>query len=280
MRWLQVAGLWAWLLWTAVGWGQMVYHDLPYGPHPLQRLNLYVPVFSVPRPRPVMIYVHGGAWRFGDKSHVDYKDEAFLRAGYLFVSINYRLAPEGTWREMASDVAAAVAWVVQHIEDYGGDPQRVFLMGHSAGAHLATLVATDPTYLQEVGLGLNTLRAVVALDTRAYDLEALARLAGGLPPAYRSIFGDDPREWRAASPISYVVPGRAIPPMAVVWSRGQYRAKLSGHFIEALQQAGIEVLLVDASYYTHRSLNKRFGTQGDPVAEAILPWLRQFWRLD
>ncbi len=262
------------------GWvqGQIILKDLPYVPggSPLQKLDLYLPEVSPPAPLPVMMYVHGGAWQAGDKSHVGYKDDAFLSDGYIFVSVNYRLAPEVTWREMAGDIASAIAWVRQHIAEYGGDPSRIFLMGHSAGAHLVTLVATDETYLEQVGLSLGAIAAVVSLDTRAYDLVAFAKLAQGLPPLYQTVFGQDPEEWRAASPITYVTLGKPIPPMAVVWSRGPYRAKLSGRFVEALELVGNAVLPVDASFRTHRSLNRLFGAPGDPVAQTILPWLRQF----
>ena len=91
-----------------------------------------------------------------------YKPTLFTQAGYCFVSINYRLSPRPASNDPArikfpvheQDVASAIAWVHDHIKDYGGDPTRIALAGHSAGAQLAALVSTDPKYLQAHGLGL------------------------------------------------------------------------------------------------------------------------------
>lgn len=167
----------------------------------LQTLDIYTPPTVGKEPHAVMIYVHGGAWTAGDKSRVHLKDDFFTHQGWVFISVNYRLYPQVAWQEMAQDVANAIAWVHGHISVYGGDAQRIFLMGHSAGAHLVSLVATDERYLQAAGLSLEVLRGVLALDTRAYDIPSLAQADGELPRVYAQIFGSDPQVWQAASPI-------------------------------------------------------------------------------
>ena len=258
-----------------------VEQDVPYaeGENPAQRLDIYYPPESAPAPWPVMIFVHGGGWTRGDKRRVDFKDDVFTQNGYIFISVNYRLAPEATWREMAQDVASAVAWVKANIAARGGDPTRIFLMGHSAGAHLVSLVATDETYLQNVGLGLQALSGAVSLDTRAYDIPALAGADGSLPRVYAKIFGDDPRDWQEASPITHVAPGKGIPPMALAWSKGMAgdnaaaREAVARAFAEALQQAGVPVVLVDGSTKTHTEINRQFGQPGDTLTLEVLDWL-------
>ena len=100
---------------------------------------------------PVVIWIHGGAWQAGDKASVQLKPKAFNEQGYVLVSINYRFHPEVTYKEQAGDIARAIHWVHDHARDHGGDPSRVFLMGHSAGAHLAALVGADSRYLKNEG---------------------------------------------------------------------------------------------------------------------------------
>ena len=96
-----------------------------------------------------MIWVHGGAWQIGDKAQVQAKPKAFNERGYVLVSVNYRFHPAVTYKEQAGDIAQAIRWVNDHAREHGGDPGRVFLMGHSAGAHLAALVGTDGRYLEK-----------------------------------------------------------------------------------------------------------------------------------
>ena len=112
---------------------------LPTVDRPAERhgsVDLYLPDAS--GPRPAVVYVHGGEWTKGDKAEVSFKPKFFTENGVVFVSTNYRLFPAAKHPAHASDVAAAVRWTVDHIAEYGGDPKKVVLMGHSAGCHLVT----------------------------------------------------------------------------------------------------------------------------------------------
>jgi len=186
---------------------------------------------------PVVIFVHGGGWFRGDKSNVDAKPAGFNARGFVFVSVNYRLIPEVDVTRQMQDVARAVAWVKQNIRQYGGDLSRMFLMGHSAGGHLVSLLGTDESYLRAEGLSLADIRGVVSLDTQAYDIY---KLMSNLPPAggevYREAFGDDPEFWKAMSPQRHVKADKNIPPFAVVYTSGkESRATLSKEFFASLQ---------------------------------------------
>jgi arylformamidase len=235
-------------------------------------LDIYTPGGSG---NPVMIYVHGGGWTVGDKKNVDRKPEVFNTAGYVFISINYRMLPEADVVTQAQDVSHAVAWVVAHAPEFGGDAQRIFLMGHSAGCHLVSLVGTDGSYLEAEGLSLSMIKGVVALDTQAYDVASLMsdpRAADA--QTYQNAFGSDPEYWKKVSPITYVAPDRGIPPFIVAYSgNGINRGPASEAFVQALKAAGITVELVPAPEKTHAQINQQFGEPGNAVTQAVMEFL-------
>jgi acetyl esterase/lipase len=206
---------------------------------------------------------------------VQEKPAAFNAAGYLFVSINYRLLPEADVPTQAGDVAEAIAWVHEHATEYGGNPQQIFLMGHSAGAHLVALVGSDPSYLEKVGLTLSVLHGVVALDTRAYDVPAVMNDLTGLEaPIYRQAFGSDPAFWERVSPVHYVKVGNGIPPFLVAYSvQGSDPPGIAESFVKALKEAGITAELLPAPEKTHAEINRQFGEPGDAVTQAVLAFL-------
>ena len=125
---------------------------------------MYIPAAAAGLP--VLMYVHGGGWSSGDKDAVGAKAAYFTAHGFVFVSINYRLIPAAWPAQQAADVAAAVAWVKENIGAYGGDGRRLFMLGHSAGAHFTALVVSDESYLREVGLGGAALRGVILLEAQ------------------------------------------------------------------------------------------------------------------
>ena len=147
-----------------------VFKDIPYlqeaGVAPnLLSLDIYTPASY--GAYPVIVMVHGGSWRSGDKDTSEVsgtKSQFFTNNGFVFVSINYRLSPVVIYPEQVEDVAAALAWVYQHISGYGGDPGQLYVMGHSAGGQLAALVATDQRYLAIYDMKPGDLSGVILLD--------------------------------------------------------------------------------------------------------------------
>jgi arylformamidase len=134
--------------------------ELSYGKDPLQKLDYWKPVKAG---SPLVIFVHGGGWKRGDKQNATGKEKSkhYLQQGYAFASINYRLVPAATVEQQAQDVANAIAHLISRAESLGFDGKRVVLMGHSAGAHLSALVGTDMKYL-------NTGRAGAKVATRCH----------------------------------------------------------------------------------------------------------------
>jgi arylformamidase len=224
---------------------------------------------------PVMIYVHGGGWHGGSKLDVDSKPAAYNAHGFVFVSIDYRVIPEVTVAVEADDVARAIRWVRDNITQYGGDPTRIFLTGHSSGAHLVSLVGTDGRYLEGVGLTLANLRGVVAIDTQAYDVRALMEIIDRPTSGpFFDAFGSDPADWDRLSPTAYVTSGRSIPPFFVAYSgHGGVFPEISLAFVAALEGAGIPVQLLPVTEKTHSQINREFGREGDRVSKAVFEWL-------
>jgi acetyl esterase/lipase len=241
----------------------------------LLSLDLYAPKGA--QKAPVVLYVHGGSWNAGDKRVVAHLPEFFAGAGWVLGSVNYRLAPQAQHPAMVQDVAAAVAWVHDNIALYGGDPEQIYLIGHSAGAHLAALLGTDTRRLADLGQQQSILRAVVPFDTAALDVRPLAAADPRPTSPYRMAFGNDPATWADASPIVHVAPGKGIPPFMLVAANGPgYASKKRGidDFARALREAGTRAEVVDASSFReHQSLMTEFGAPGDPVSRQVLEFL-------
>jgi acetyl esterase/lipase len=248
-------------------------------PH-LQSLDVYHAA-SGPVQRPVMIFVHGGGWIGGDKADVASKPEFFVRAGYVFVSINYRLGPQAKFPANVQDVATAIVWTIRNIAHYGGDPNRIYLIGHSAGGHLVTLVATDERYLKEQGSGLSAIRGVVSLDTAGYDLSIFASRCKNhaLPEPYSTAFGQDPATWKNASPVTYIQAGKSIPRMAIIYSgdvgigSDVRRELMAREFVAKLTAVNVPSELIGAPEKNHNDINTDFGHPDDPLGQKVLTFL-------
>ena len=244
-----------------------VKRNISYGKHKSQKLDLYSPLEKPDRKMPVMIYVHGGGWKIGDKAATKEKPAYFTKKKWAFVSTNYRLHPDGKHPKNVEDIAAAIAWVHDHADEYNIDPDSIFIMGHSAGCHLVALVATDERHLKKHKKSLKTIKGVIALDTQAYDLPKL--IARTRSKTYSEVFGTEESELKDASPFHHIVENKNIPPFVVAYSRGmgarvqRGRAEANREFADALKKAGVEAVLVDASDRNHGEINQWFGTAKD-----------------
>jgi acetyl esterase/lipase len=230
---------------------------------------------------PVVVWVHGGGWRVGDKAQgQDDKIRLFGDLGATYVSVNYRLTDDDAAEPVRypvheEDVAAAVAWVHDHIARYGGDPDRIAVLGHSAGAQLVALLATDPRFLARHDLDLDALSCAAPLDTEGFDVTTAASAPGRQGRIYQSAFGTDPEVWRRASALGHVAAGAGIPPMLLVARGTPERRAAMQAFADALEAADVPVTVVEAGSYTHRQVNRSIGVDGEQV---ITPALTTFLR--
>ncbi|NLS92969.1 MAG: alpha/beta hydrolase fold domain-containing protein [Planctomycetaceae bacterium] len=219
----------------------------------------------------VMVYVHGGGWTRGDKAAVGEKMPFFCKNGYVFVSVNYRMLPETRVPDQAQDVAAAVAWVHDHAKEYGGNPDRIFLMGHSAGAHLVSVVATNETLLGNCGKDLSAIKGLIELDTAALDVVRTVASGQGM---HAKVFGANPETLKLISPYEHVTPGKSIPPfMLVVADNNAGKLEQSNAMAKKLREAGVRADVVEAPDKTHGTLNQDLGKAGDKVTEKVMVFL-------
>ena len=239
------------------------------------RMDIHLP--KEPESAPVLIMVHGGAWTYGNKHTYIGLEQArfFNRNGYIFIPINYRLAPDHPFPAAIEDAAAAIAWVHENIAEYGGDPSKIVLMGHSAGAHSVAMVSVDPTYLAAHKLSPAVIRGAIALDSAAYDLVEKGARRGKLPNFYQPAFGSDPEVWAAASPKLLVKPETAIPPLQLYYVQRAVSPRKSREFAEVLTEAGHTATAVLAKNRTHKSLNEKLGEADDPFAPQMLDFFNQ-----
>lgn len=240
-----------------------------------QALDVYAPTKD--KGHPVLVWIHGGGWRRGDKSAVQRKPQAFVDKGFVFVSINYRFVPQITVKEMAGDVAKAIRWVHDHAKRYGGDPDTIFIAGHSAGAHLAALVCTDGSYLKAEGLALSNIKGCIPVDTAVYDIPKQIKGRGPLrAKLYIAAFGEGAKSQRKLSPITHIAKGQGIAPFLIlhVASRRDSTAQ-SQAFAKALQAAGIEAKLVPGENKTHGTINRELGLPGDKPTKAVFEFVNR-----
>lgn len=249
-----------------------VTRDIPYAEpaDPRQMLDVYAPAEG--KDLPVIVWIHGGGWRRGDKASVQLKPAAFNERGFLFVSTTYRFVPEVTVKEMTGDVARAIRWAHDHAAEYGGDGKRIIVMGHSAGAHLAALVCTDGSYLKANGLSLDILKGCVPIDVSMYDIPTqMATVTDkARKAAYRNAFGDDTAAHRDLSPALHVAAGKHIPPFLILHCADRPESTAQSKlFAAVLQKAGIPAATFAGEGKTHTSISTDIGKPDDPPTIAI-----------
>ena len=129
------------------GGTRRVAHDAAYGAHPRQKLDVYAPRRVGAGPRPVVVFIHGGSWQSGSKNGYGFAGRALAARGFVVAVPSYRLVPETVYPGFVEDGAAAVRWVRANAARFGGDGERIVLMGHSAGAYNVAMLALDPRFL-------------------------------------------------------------------------------------------------------------------------------------
>jgi acetyl esterase/lipase len=220
--------------------------------------------------RPIVFWIHGGGWKQGDKNDVQVKPRAFLDRGFAFVSTNYRLFPSVNIKVMAGDLAKAIRWTHDHAHEFGGDPSRIYVMGHSAGASLAALVCTDDRYLKAEGLPLSSIKGCVPVDGDAYDVPLqIATVDRHRASLYKWEFGEE-ADQKELSPITYVAKGKGIPPFLILHVADHPEVKAqSEKLAKALQDAGIQARAFPAEGKIHSTLNADLGLPDDPSTRAV-----------
>jgi len=250
------------------------------------KLDLYLP--KGVGPRPVVVFVHGGGWVVGNKngfcpglSGTEF-GRFFAERDVVAVFPNYRLSPKVKHPEHVRDVARAIAWVRRSIARHGGDIERIFLMGHSAGGHLVSLVTCDPQFLATEGLTPGMIKGVIPVSgvfNLTIDLGPNAgpednRPVTGPAEFFTRVFGADRPTHRAASPLRHVRP--KLPPFLVTYA-DRDMITLAGQgeqFQEALAAQGVTARKLLVKERTHVSILRNIVRPDDPLGQAVMAFIR------
>ena len=258
---------------------QEIKRDIPYTnpAHQRQVLDIYSPPGA--KNLPVVFWIHGGGWQTGDKSSVQHKPQVFMDKEFVFVSTNYRLLPDVDMATIVRDVAKSIRWVHDHIGEHGGDPKRILVMGHSAGAQLAALVSIDDRYLKAEGVSLDIIRGCVPVDGDTYDVPAIIETAEtrrrvhGLPQAkfgHREKFGNDPEKHRDFSAVTHVASGKGIPPFLILHVAEHPDTTAQAQRLgNVLKEASVPVTVFGAKESNHSKLSADLGLPDDPATKAM-----------
>jgi acetyl esterase/lipase len=225
-----------------------------------QKLDLYLPKGA--KDFPTLFFIHGGAWTAGSRSGFDRIGRTFARNGVAFVSTGYRLSPKVKHPAHIEDVAKGFAWTVAHIGKYGGNPDAIFVSGHSAGGHLAALLATDEDYLKAEKLSLKNIKGAIPVSGVFV-----------ISPRMKNVFGDDEEVCKKASPQTHVRDG--LPPFLVIYAEKDLGnlGKQAEAFAPALKEHKVEATLVMGKDRDHGSIMMKMAAEDDPATQAVLEFI-------
>lgn len=260
-----------------------IHRDLPYAEPKNERQCLDVYTAAGTKSGPVVVWIHGGGWHQGDKSQLAVgtpeqhllKPQSIVDRGGVFIAINYRFLPTVDLKTMTGDVAKAIGWVNRHASEYGGDPDKILVMGHSAGAQLAALVCTDARYLQAEGLTLRDIKGCMPVDGGSYyaPLQVETSLDARKAATIRKIFPEGTE--RDLSSVLHIAPNKekGIPPFLVLCladrpeANTQIQSEILVHY---LRQAGVPAKLVPVTGKTHPTINADLGLPGEAITKAMM----------
>jgi len=267
-----------------------VVRDVPYvtgsDAHEKQKLDIYVPVVNqeARNKLPVIMHVHGGGWQRGDRKiwfyGAPFMASSFCRHGYLVFNISYRLSKHAAHPAQIQDVAKAVKWIYDRVESYGGDKDRFYVSGHSAGGHLVTLISSDHSYLKTLGVDPSFIKGVASISG-IYNLKSPMTAPDACWSLRTSLFhkvyvkptfGTVEKEWDDASPITYCKKNDvSIPPTVLINAQFDMGLELGAvSFKEVLENRGVTVEHHTVSTTAHGSVSR-----SESTVELILQFLEK-----
>ncbi len=198
----------------------LVYRDST-AQFPAQKLDVYKRMFSK-KPKPVFIFIHGGNWNSGRKEQYNIIARNLAAKGIITVIIDYPLSPSANYKEMAQMSAIATKWTYDNISQYHGDPNRLFISGHSAGGHLASLITVDNSYFEELGL-INPIKGAFLIDPAGLDMYDYLKKRTLKPNhTYSKTFTTNENSWKDASTIAHLHDN--MPPIVILRGARTYES--------------------------------------------------------
>jgi acetyl esterase/lipase len=253
--------------------------DVAYYPGPdadpiKHKLDLYLPANA--KDVPMLMWIHGGGWCLGDRSWFGDLGRRFAEAGIGVAIISYRLSPAVQHPAHVQDCARAFAWLREHAAEYGGNPDRLFVSGQSAGGHLSALLALDNRYLRELGVPDDAIKGSIPMSG-VYTIPALPQGTKGLLAMFPAAFGSDRAVCRDASPASHVA--RLSSPMLVITeTEDPGVVRLYAHlFRKAADRDGVKgIRFLDAEKRNHFNIVLGLGSKAeDPSRSAMVDFIRE-----
>ncbi len=258
---------------------------IPVHPHDAFELDLYHAKGI--SPQQVVVFIHGGGWMGGDKSNIQKSPgliDFFVRRGYMVASVNFRLPQRhdplaASYKDQADDIAAAIGWLSQNVQNYGGSPDEFILLGYSSGAHLAALVTTDGRFLARHGLDVSRIGGTILLDAHCYDIPSSIAAMRDSPdvgsiPLITYLFGHTLEDMVEASPASYVASPGTVPFLIVSAGVKDGHDQLlskdnSESFRKKLANHGHSASHKHFRSKSHTDLVTEFGIGRDPVSSSV-----------
>lgn len=181
------------------------------------QLNIFVPRKTKTDQLPVLLFVHGGNWNSGNKGLYGFFGRNFAKKGVITVIPSYTLSPDANYDQMTREIADAIKWVTANIESYGGNPEKLFVTGHSAGGHLVALATMNPKY----GIAPETVSGIILNDAAGLDMNHYLE---NYPPTsendYVTTWTNNPADWKNASPIYFL--NEKTPPFLIFLGKKTY----------------------------------------------------------
>jgi acetyl esterase/lipase len=239
-----------------------------------QALNIFAPRHSQ-QPKEVLLFIHGGSWNSGKRSLYNFLGNRMARKGIVTVIIDYPLSPAVTYHEMVKASAEAVLWTKNNIKQYGGDPDKIFLSGHSAGGHIAALLTVANTYLDSLGIH-NTVKGTILIDAAGLDMYTYLK-ERNLPAqhSYIRTFTNNPEIWKEASPIYHL--HKDMPPISMLIGERTYPSiyKANERFYTALKRVVPQTQLTIQKRKKHIPMITQFLWTWNPAYKQILGFMKK-----
>ncbi|PWJ59537.1 acetyl esterase/lipase [Dyadobacter jejuensis] len=214
---------------------------------PELKLDVYTDPFFK-GPKPVWLFIHGGNWNSGRKEQYRLMGRNIAAKGMVAVIIDYTLSPAANYKQMAQEAARSVAWTQEHIAQYEGNPQQIYVSGHSAGGHLASLISIDDRYFDSLGMA-NPIKGTLLIDAAGLDMHGYLKNDPPKPGrTYANTFGLQERGWKDASPLYHL--HRDMPPMILLMGGKTYPSIIAG--TESFRE-GLEAFAPETPFVLQKS---------------------------
>jgi acetyl esterase/lipase len=223
---------------------------------------------------PVLVFVHGGAWYYGNKEIYSRLGHNLAEKNAITVITNYRLGPSANFMDMAEDCAAAIKWTYDNIEKYGGDKNRIFISGHSAGGHLSALITLDPKYLANLKIS-SPIKGCILIDAFGMNMDFVLKInTNFFVSDLHNVFTNDPTRWREAAPVNFVK-GCSTPFLIYVGLRTYPYIMMDNEvFVNHLNQNNVPYIYHIIQGKGHLEMISQLETKTNPIYNQILDFIR------